>query len=1218
MADPRRPALRLFTELFGEEQQIHDTGLAKLKAYLTDNGSIFPLVEKGVQGLRSDYQLDLDAAQRFARGANSMATYLRRQFIEQTLTGKTAVSRNGSGLLSMVDGPDYQGLIGTDFALLCPPDALESITSPVAYLIDLLRWIRDRIDNKSPEEKYRLHSRRTDLLALNVDYNAVYQSVSSVDIIVAVMEAFIDENTESAETVSIEDGLIEARYPNGLPYYQHWVTIDSIAQSHGLSVGDFEHRTDLTFPYFLQANARGPNTRAGFAHATRLGPYQRQLLTEAREQFDDRELFYNRNFGTDNLQKYANLRQVAFLGERTKLDSSQIEALLSIRDFSPVRSPNVKFADQKPSALESERSGSVYINNGTSPAVRIDDEIVSFHRLTESPDEEIGFNRYDRINQMVRLASWIGLPFDQVDAVLVAAIRAAALGNSPKLLPSDLDISSGVVHALGLFQALRERYDCPAADFAAFIGDLSVYGRGESLSSFDQVFNNQAGYRESLKLDDGTFAVTPTPGEVDLTVSQLCSGLAIDLQTYAFLAATVAMAHGQTDKLPRSLPIISSFYRLVKLPRLLNITPVEGVLMLSLLGGDAWLERFAGIPVIHDEPADLPDALELIEAMQSFVQWCAQGNLTVLWVLQHAVAAQPALEPTTQDLQFFEQVRNLLPTTLLSNSVFLMAGVPPAGAADWLDFLATSADGLNPIVDANGVVLHLEGTSEDFLSIVRSKVTWAVDNALGLSDTTLRQSIIDIMVSVVVQMRDAQTSLVRETLAVYAGVGVEQAIPILYWAQATVPQFLGLVHEQVGMSSVGSGRNSGRNANKLLDLLAEVRRRSEVVLTLELSAELLQDYLDYGYLAWLDQSDKYALTIRTLYYLTTLTRAFALGDQPAQKLLDYLRQVNALPYVTGDAAALARQAAAIKLADFFGWSVQEVRECVSRIDSTDLKVLKNLTQLDFLIRVLELSRETGMDALTIFLIGNLPESIDKQAYADAAELALLGASGARAPLMPVPGDLNALVTIVCKVMGDSTVVANKPGEKVTYKVTLKNAAGKALSGVSVYWRAALGTIATGHTDLDGVLLATFTPGKIVGIDTPLLWLDLFEPQYAPPVEITADHSSFSFPLAELSPTPLTDVPAGQEVELYAVLEDDYGNRGQNSLVEWFGQSTPPSTVNGATIRPSQGFTDHQGLTRVFVSSASGGTFTFKVRTQAGDAERNFVDPIKFDAPSNPE
>lgn len=415
------------------------------------------------------------------------------------------------------------------------------------------------------------------------------------------------------------------------------------------------------------------------------------------------------------------------------------------------------------------------------------------------------------------------------------------------------------------------------------------------------------------------------------------------------------------------------------------------------------------------------------------------------------------------------------------------------------------------------------------------------------------------------------------------------------------------------MQAEASGRTRDRAASASFDLLAEIRRRSEVVSTLGLSAALLQEYLDSGYTDWLVQADKHTLTVRTLYYLTTLTRAFALASaasgQSPKKLLDYLRQVNALPAVSGDAKRLAQQASAIKLANFFGWSVQEVRECVSRIDADG--ILKNLSQLDLLMRVLTLSTATGMDALTIFLIGNLPETVDKSSYAKAAEHALLGESSAQAPIVHAPGDVTGLVTMTCEVVDNSTVVANKPGEKVTYKVTLKDANGEPLSGVTVHWRATLGTIKDDTTLIDGTLVAEFIPGNVMGHDTPLLWLDLFEPQYAPSIEITADFATLFFPLEELSPTPLDTVEYGHEVELYAVLEDAYGNRGQNSLVEWFWTIEAPAKRDAVTIRPAQGFTDQQGLTRVFVSSRTGGTFVFSVRTQSGESERIFTNAITF-------
>lgn len=1234
MADSPRPSVELFDELFEAERLVQDAGLNQLRSYLAQDGSIFPLVEKGVQGLVREYQLNADDARQFLHRANSMATYVRRQFIEQTLRGgNRAHPQPKVGLLAMVNGPMFDKVFPTDFDAMCPPGALESYWSPAAYLIDLLRWIRDNIDSTGLQKDiYRLHQRRHDLKPMRVDLNAVYQLVSSVDITVSVLETFIKAQKQDG---SIEDALYTARYPNGLPYYQHWVTLDGVARANGLSVGDFARTVELSYPWFVQSKSWTDRAERALAHASRLGPYQRQLLTEAGPEPAGQVKFYQDNYGTGD--DWKNLKQVRIFGAQTKLDTPGIERLLSIRDFAPERSLNVSYATAAPNEPESGRSGSVYLNKNAHPAVHIrvsedvpaavhslvsEDPPATVYELSAQPDDVPGLDRYDRMNRMVRLCNWLELSSDSVDALLVAAIRAEVRGGATA---GQWWISKNTVHALGLYRTLHERYNCTAADFAVFLDELGVYGRGEALSQFDQVFNNQGAYREPFKLDDAPFAVTPAPGEADLTINQLCFGLGIDPQTYQYLALTVAKAHGLTDTLKRSAPIISSFYRLVKLPRLLNMTPVEGGLMLTLVGGEDWLNGLAGPPKINASADDTPDVLNLIDAMQAFAQWCEQARLPVLWVLQHVAQAQPAGDATEQDLQFFDQIHNLLPMALFSNANLLMAGVPPAGPASWMDFLAGSADLLNPVIDANGLVLAPVGTPEQYLTFARAKLARALDDALGKIDETVRAALVETMLSVLLQARDAQVSLVRETLSVYAGVAVDQAILVLNWANSTVYQLLQQVNQRPDLSPDVSRRASNEPIDPLLTLLADVRRRADVVKTLDLSTVLLQDYLEYGHRGWIGQADKHALSVRTLYYLSVLTRAFSMSQLPAQKLLTYLRRVNHLPAdadLSVDAARLAEQAAAIMLAEFFGWSAQEVRECVSHILPEGLKVLKNLSQLDLLMRVRALSANSGMEAQTIIKVGTLSEDVDLSAYAEAAELALLSETRSRAPVAQLPADLSQLVTITC-VPDNTEVIAGKPGEKVTFTVTVKDAAGEPLSGVTVYWQTKLGHIETKETQVDGTLKAEYFPGKVMGTDTPRYWLDMFEPKTADSINIIADNGNLQFPLAFMSKVPLDSVPTGHEVELYARLMDRYGNVGRDNLVTWASvnvnlDNDPDAPMLPAilpTIRPANGFTDQDGLTRVFVSSAYSGTFVFSVLSQSSEQAVDFP-PITFEAAAN--
>lgn len=461
------------------------------------------------------------------------------------------------------------------------------------------------------------------------------------------------------------------------------------------------------------------------------------------------------------------------------------------------------------------------------------------------------------------------------------------------------------------------------------------------------------------------------------------------------------------------------------------------------------------------------------------------------------------------------------------------------------------------------------------------------------------------MLAVLLQTRDAQVALVKETMAVYAGIPAEHAVPILGWANSTTHFLL----DQV-VAHIAQGRREA--GGPLFDLLAEVRRRSEVVMTLNLSVELLQDYLDYGHKVWFgkDTNAEPELSARTLYYLSTLTRAFDLGRQPPQKLLDYLRQVNALPEVTGNALWLAQQASAIRLAEFFGWSAQEVRDCLTHIDKSGNLVLGSLVELDLLMRVRVLSGKTGMDASTIFQIGNLPETVDKEAYAKGAELALLNESRRQVPLVHAPGDLKALVKTRYEILDSNYLIAKKTGEKATFRVTVTDPENVALSGINVYWHTALGTMSNKATDINGQVEVEYWPGEVMGTDQILYWLDLFEPEPVTPLVIGFDVSSMGFPSDFKSPIPQGIVPRGQEVELYATAEDRYANLGKDVLVKWFVESEPPSRINEAIIRPADAFTNQEGVTRVVVSSRTGGTFVFSVRTDGGEIETYF-EPITF-------
>jgi len=1212
-----RPAQQLFQQLFS--QPAERKAYKGLEGYLKKGGSIFPLVEQGAQALVEAHGLSDEDAEAFIEQANALAIYVRRHYIEDCLFGNsTTVAGPSSGLLSMVEGPSFPQLFPLKFDEFCPPEALESFFSPVAYLIDLLDWIDKKIEPKGATGKFPLRTRRTDLEKLLIDANAVHQPVSAVDIIIPVLESFIRSNEPAATDLEAE--LLCARYPNGLPYFQPMNSLNHVTRHNGLSVGEVVRLVDLAAPYFLQPHAPDPDAPRAFIQASRLSFYQRQMLTEAAHftagGTDAQALaFYARHFGTVGAE-WQQYKDVTFICERTKLDSLQLEALLSVRSFAPIRSPNVPAqpGETLPPVPTGTQSGSVYINAGATPAVDI--EFVATATPTLHRLKNVTHPQMDRLNRQVRLSQWLELAPEQVDALLAAMIAAAKPANTTYVITEE------GVQALGLFQTLREHYGCTAEDFAALIHQVSVYGRGETLSLFDRVFNPHGDYQNALHLDNTAFDPLPPAGQTEPTINQLCSGLGIDLLTYSYLAQAVAQAQGQADgKLLRNVAMVSGFYRLVKLARLLGITPIEGVLLVTVLGGPTWLTALAGKPNLQAHTQAAPNVLMIIQALHDCILWCRAHDLDVRWMLQQVT---PPSQPQTEnqaERQLFEQVRNLLAGALLTHSEFMMAGVPSPGVGvNWLDLLGSlvSLDGL--------VITNPEplGSETDYATVARARLLIAVEDGLGEDYAPMRGAIVESMLAVLLRIKAAQLSVVKECLAVHTGLGSEQVIPVLTWASGRVDSFL----RQVLARPLSTEDDTGvvrvrRDGDVFLLQLAEVRRRSEIVRKLELSVEVLQDYLEYGNTKWLSQSDPLAVTLNTFYALTVLARAFSMSEQPQARLLAYLREAAALPEdltpgmpprLSADAWFLAKQAAAARLAQFFGWSVQDVLECAATIGQP---VLRNLQHLDLLTRMRRLAASSGMAARTIFMIGALPANIaneaDKSTYREAAERALLSLSETAGPVIASASETlipSAKITWEM-VSGSNTVIAGKSGEKVTFKVTVTDMQNRPMSGVFVHWQCTLGTIAEEATDTaNGEVLVDFVPGKVQGDDTPLFWLDMQEKQPAGVVSITHDADNLSF--SDLSEVPTGPVPAGIEVELYAVAKDNYRNLCMNATVNW-SVITEPAGAGEAIVRYAD-VTNSQGLARALVTSVTGGKFRFRVMSTASSGVALF-DAITFLPPA---
>ncbi|MHB2249477.1 Tc toxin subunit A [Pseudomonas fitomaticsae] len=1181
---PAQIAQKMFTQAVGKPKRSSTMALTR---FFKAGGSVAALAQKGVDGLMHDYGLNRQQVGEFQQRLNVLSTVILRQFIEHQLTtaDAKAVARTG-----LKNGPTYSLLFNPNFDALCPPDAIEAIHSPAAYLTALLHWALHRLGVTDGKD-FPLVGRRTDLEKLLIDVKAVHGAVSSVEVISHVMERFITATLGPIQ--NLDEALSQKAFPRELPFHWPWVTLDHVLKGHGESVGSIVRLCDLQYPYFLRSAPWSDKSDDALVQATRLSPSQRTILTEAPHFPDGADEFYLKYLGLKDIS-VGNLRLVSVFNERMKLDTPALEALLSIEGFTPFLSENAPRSPigAGPYPITGGDHGSVFIHERKFPPISIVKNGVDLLNRLEHMDPD----RVDRANRIVRLTDWLRLASHETDRLIVAAMLAEV----PPPTPSRYWITANTLRALGLFQALREVFGCTAEDFAAFIGPLSVFGRGTERAQYDRIFNSGATGSRPLVLDDRSFPVIPVTAADLLTVKQLCAGLGTDTETYFYLANLIAAAHGLTQ-LECSLTIVSSFYRMVRLPRLLGVTPIEAVLLLNLKGGQVWVNTLAGVPQINNrQSADTPDVLSVIHALMDGVQWAQSVQLPVHWVVQQATVWPPN-RPDERQLTLFDQWRRQVPVAQVTEDVLKMAGIEPlSNNRQWLRALAA-------LVDEQGLIRDfVESTDQTYEAHAREMTERAVVSETGRLDTGL----VELILAVVLRCRASQNNMVQEGLAAYGGLKPELVLQVLRWSGANVHFVLAQVlasPETFGDSGTVLRREDSPS-DPVLQALAEFSRRSAVVARLELSGEFLTYFIATGYRQWFGLNSIDVFGLSTLYYLTVYKRALGMSDQPETRLVDYLRRISALPAnLNNHGLELVQERAAKWLAELFNWSVDEVRICAAHVNPSKGLVV-TLQQLDVLIRIRLLAKKTGQSARTLLELGKLPPDSEYAEYDHAADL--VRASLTTTTEATYADDVMAVGLDV--IVGWTTVpdpvrlIANKPGEFAEFTVTVKNREGQARLNVNVHCATTLGRFETSMitTDINGTATVKFFPGSRMGSVTPVFWLDLGEETAAPSIEIGPDMATLHLRSQNPFPVPDSTVLIGTPVTYRAIVQDDYDNPITGASVTWKLDPLPQGEIKTVT--------DRLGRTEVTFTSAE--AVTVKVKATAENATSVTFRDVKFVEP----
>ncbi|WP_426237718.1 Tc toxin subunit A [Pseudomonas sp. TWP3-2] len=1203
----------------------------KLDDYLKTSPSVFDVIKLSEIELQKFNLTPAQARTLLTRG-RALALKITRMYRQQELRAAPQSSETLVGTL-----PTYDQMFNPTVHKAAPQGSPEHKASTTAYLLSLREFLRDSIESHKGDGAITLEERRPDVDRLLIDTAAINEVKSRVDIHTGILEEILKSQLPEQYS-TLKEFLGLTRVGMSMPYevdaIEIWHVVAQVVENG--SLGTIVRWLDADFPYFTRAGGRGARDHMAWLLTLKMGPEATALqlgspvfpLTADRAQrslqrVDPRTGCIDAdpqkaldNFYPDHYGKFIialpSLQRLWLFKRATSLDQEGVDRALAWGRFQPKRSANVPSIGSPGELLTGETAGARYINGGEKPAIAHQTAVIDEqHLLTNigEPPATRFENRTDRIQRKLRLDEIMQSGSHEVDKMLIAAMNAEHRGGAS----SSLWIRPGTLSCLGLFWELINTHGCTADECAALVDVLSVYGQNGERPFFDQVYNKDPLVDDALIINGRQLAIIPVTADEQHMVNLIRSALAINGETYRYLSTIIAEAKGKTTSLDCDLPTLTALWRLVWLARISGLTPIEYTALAQTLGLTVQL---AAEPVVSNAgTTNGADVLSAIDALMTCAQWVSDYGLSALWLVQNI---SPLVVPTVwtekQD-QFLRQLASQAQSVLLQSATLLAAGAPARHPKteqliEWIPLL-------EELVDDDGVVRgEYDQTEEQYQAYAGEKcaaIAYEIYPDPDPVTTASRDALAALLLSIVLRCRDEQRALVKENLAHYLGINSLLTGEVLTWAEGHPYRFLAQALSMPEARERWTVRAAMDEPDQFLRMLGEVERRARIADRLHLSPTLLEMVLAGENYQWFSLDSRHEISINSLYYLALFGRMVEQAGESEEKLLDYLAAVNLIdPGLSEDARRLVRDAAADKLARFFGCGITHVLTVVRHLkgdvqDSDQLPLLQTLRELDVLLRTLDLASK-GLDATASVSLGNL-NSLDSQAqYANAAKHSLESYQRfTESKTQPETGEAGQSYTTVCKV-DNRYLIANMPLEVAEFELHLRDFNGRPLKGVPIQFNTDLGVILTPEvkTDDQGRAVAHLHAGKTMGAAHVFYNLLLSDPVHGPTVTIGPDMDSLGFD-AERSSRLKTIPPlrAGklEEIRLFAQLNDGYNNLVSNFPVEW-------RTTRGE-IRPRQTVTDKDGISSVWVSSLSAGTAEYSVGLIDGSHVMSFADELTF-------
>ncbi|MBD8612781.1 hypothetical protein IFT69_03535 [Pseudomonas putida] len=703
----------------------------------------------------------------------------------------------------------------------------------------------------------------------------------------------------------------------------------------------------------------------------------------------DEQAFFQAHYGVTFTHCSAN--PMVFLDgflQASGIDSEALEALLAIKAYAPTQSANFIATNRATAGSTHHRGfplpnhyGACYVNGvgGSDTGTRDYNNYDNSMGVAQAGASQkwhltnTSLERFDRLQRMVRLQKATGLPYAQLDALIIAAMHSEGDANSA------LEINANTLRALGVYRYFNQHYRLEAEEFAAFIHALTPYATTGQVSVLDKVFNTPVLFDTALVIDDAAFSLTSDAAADRRTVAQLCASL--NVEPGEELALIVAETLTFVTPLKRSLSVVSSLYRQARIAQLFGLSIKEYWTLCEWLGGSTYRRVLASGRLKAQDSTD-KDILDVLMELDQAVRWLKTNKLTVT-ALSTMLTEPLAGEAEPSVLQRLELMASDARSLSVTATSVAALNLPSSATGAVIDWFAKLRGGAQPLIDGNGLINTppLMLTNDDHAHLDAQVV--ALIGTLGLAADVIekaRTALTQFLFSALTR----QQRLVEGLLAEQTGLLPELATLAARGAQVS-PQLLLTQALEAWPTQTPQDETA---VTALLSSLQQVSLSAQAVVWSNLGPRALRAFLAHP--GWLGTATLWPQTLHTLHLLKAYESLFNTLGQPEERLLGYLELANTTVSKRPGKRQLATQAEHCNAAaaSLLGWNVDDVAALTATLPQG---IAKTVAHLDWLRRAQAIALQTGLNGATLLqacaLNADSPEA-DWQAVGQAAMAAV--------------------------------------------------------------------------------------------------------------------------------------------------------------------------------------------------------------------------------------